>query len=816
MANKSHLKFLSEKQLSEVKEFRYNYGSFGSNKDDEDDAPKNYYRLATSLKADLAKFDIDVEAKHSQKDRTLDVPSDIDYVQITFQDLFIISKYFQDYYNDFGLEATAFYDFSKKGLFAIIDRDKFQIFITNVNNFIQYELENNQNAEYSNYIKYVSSFKLLRANDILKFRLENAGTIIYLSLVDLPLHEAIKQQIVKSLTDYFDTKGINYRYDTNNDRIELQEVSPEHIQKIVQNFDIIESITSSAFTNISPGEFNTVERHFGFTIQNADEHLPIVGIIDTGISQQTALAPLIINDTTFTLAGSPLIDQAGRNRLGHGTAVAGLVSLGKQSHKNNFQGNVTADAKLLSIKISDNGKGYISELDLLKMLYDVKAKYPEIRLFTLTTCYSNFMYKNEAFSDYTHSLDKFAYETNSLIFICTGNNDNCINENSSYDLSYFDSEHTNLSTPADSLNNVTVGSAADNLKDGAFLGIADGREFPTLYTRKGHIDLSAIYNAKKTNKHYFKPDVIESGGDINYNRDGLLDWMDEPALTLLSARPEIGIMQEIGTSFATPLVANLAARIIKNYPALSNESVKALIINGASLNLIPFASNVSKLRSRITGNGLVDNFKSLYSDENTATLILEDTIESKKIKIYPINFPEYLVNDDLGNVKKRLKITATLCFKFLPIKNNQLSYNPIHIAFSIFKNHTAEEIETSEKKTKSKLRTSFGWSEDGRFPNKPLPYSNTQKIFLNVNVDDLNNEANTFKLALHAKLSEQIVGGLPENYPTEFPFSIVLTIEETIKNNTGKLYDEIQLVNNLEIVQDINLDAGLEAESIYT
>lgn len=817
MANKSHLKFLSEQQLSEIKNFRYNYG-FEKNKD-EDNAPKDYVRLATSFRADLEKLDSDLKAKYNAKDRSLDIPYDIDYVQITFQDQFVISKYFQDYYNNFGLEATTFYDFAKKGLFAVIDRDKFKTFITNVHNFIEYELDGNQDAKYSKYVKYISGFKLLRASDILKFTLEDIGDIVYLSLMDLPLDDTVKRQIVQSLIVYFEMNGIVHKYDTENDRIELQNPTPEQIQKIVENFDIIESATCSAFTTVRPSEFNTVERQFGFTIQNADEDLPIVGIIDTGISNQTALAPLIINDTTFTLAGNPLIDQAGRRSglhyLGHGTAVAGLVALGKENHKNNFNGNILADAKLLSIKISDNGYGYISEVDLLTMLYDVKAKYPDIRLFTLTTCYCNFMYKNEAFSDYTYSLDKFAYDTNSLIFICTGNNDNCINENTGYDLSYFHGDHTNLSTPADSLNNLTVGAAADNLKDGIFLGIADSREFPALYTRKGHIDLSAIYNdAKKTNKNYFKPDIIESGGDVGYCSENVLDWMDEPALTLLSARPEIGVTPDVGTSFATPLVANLAAKIIKNYPALSNESVKALIINGASLNLIRFAPNVSKLINRVAGNGLVDEFKSLYSDENSATLILEDTIENEKIKIYPINFPRYLVEDDLGKKHGILKVTATLCFKFLPLKNNQLSYNPIHMAFSIFKNHSAEDIMKPDEELKSKLRSNLSWSENGRYVSKPLPYSNTQKISLNVNTDDLNNEANTFKLAIHAKLSEQIVGGIPEDYPEDFPFSIVLTIEETLKNSTGKLYNEIQLVNHVEAIQDISIDTGLEAEAL--
>lgn len=813
MAKKSHLKFLSKEQLSEVKDFRYNYG-FDNSKEEEELAPRNYFRLASALRANLQTFEEDVSEKYERRDPKLEIPFDIDYMEITFQDLFEIKKFFPIYYDDYGLEGVAFYDFAKKGLFAIIDSEKFETFIGNIINFTRSELDNDNNSTYSANIKYIAGFRLLRTEDIVKFQLENIGDIVYFSIIDLPLGANLKEEILAVLFDYLESNEIEFQYIEDVDRLELRNPTSEQIKKIVENYDIIESATCSAFTTVRPGEFNTVEREFGFEILNADEDLPIVGIIDTGISRDTALAPLLIPDETFTLAGSPLIDHGGRNRLGHGTAVAGLVALGRHNHRNDFEGEVMADAKLLSIKISNSGNGFISELDLVEMLYEVKEKYPEIRLFTLTTCYSCNMSTNEAFSDYTYALDKFAYETNSLLFICTGNNDECINDNTNYDLNYFHGEHTNLSTPADSLNNFIVGAAADNLKEGAFLGISSGREFPALYTRKGHIDLSAIYSPKKNNENYFRPDVIESGGDMGFYNATTLDWMDEPALTLLSALPHRGIMQDVGTSFAAPLTANLAAKIIKNYPQLSNESVKALIINGASLNFIQFTDNVSKLLNRVAGNGIVDELKSLYSSESSATMILEDKIEAGKIKIYPINFPDYLLNDELGKKNGILKVTATLCFKFLPIRNNQLSYNPIHMAFSIFKNQPADDIMKPDKELKSKLRSTLSWSENGRHVAKPLPYSNTQKIFLNVNIADLHKEDSTFKLAIHAKVSDQIVGSLPDGYPSDFPFSIVLAIEETFKKSTGKLYDELLAINHLEIISILDLDTTLEAEDL--
>jgi len=813
MSNKKHLRLLSEKQLEKIIPMKFVYG-FGKEEEDDDEEPKNYYRIAQALSIDRIKFDKEMQIKRERRDPSLQIPYNIDHVLFTFQGQFVIKDFFDKYYYDFGLEAIDFYDFGKKGLFAIIDKNKFQVFLNEINKFIEKEYQHISDIEYENYVLYVASFKLLQINEILKFRLDQYQGIIYLSLIELPLNENIKNEILKRLYTFLDENGIAYKFDESNERIELDNPSPELLRIIIENFDIVESVINSVFTTIRPGEFNTVTREQAFTIVNSEEDLPIIGVIDTGINASTALRSLIIDDRTFTLNGDPLVDIANRNRLGHGTAVAGLVALGKLNHGNSFNGEVRADAKLLSIKISENGNGYISEIDLIKMLYDVKDKYPQIKIFTLTTCYNRFKNVNEDFSDYTFALDKFAYETDSLIFICTGNNDDCINDNSVYDLTYFNSNNTNLCTPADSMNNMTIGAAGDNLGNGAFMGVSNGREFPTLYTRKGHVDLSLVFSRNKTNKNYFKPDMIESGGDVGFYNSTTLDWTDDAAMELISARPEMGLLKEAGTSFATPLVANMAAKIQRQYPELHSQTLKALIINSASLNKIPFDKSIKKLHNRVVGHGFVDNFKSVFSSKNSVTLILEDSITDDDLKVYPINFPKYLINDDLGKKNGIVKVTATLCFSFLPIKNNQLSYNPLHMAFSIFKNHSAEDIIKTNEEVDSKLKSTLSWSQNGRYKSKPIPYSNSQKVFLNVNVNDLINEENTFKLGIHCMVTEQIVGGIPDRYPKEFPFSLVINIEENTKVKTNKLYDEIQLINEIEVIGELKVDTYLDIDGL--
>lgn len=811
MAKRKHLKLLSDKQLEEVSKIKFKYGVFGKEEDDEEENTQpNYYRQASNLRISIENFSIEQEQKYARKNRSLEIPADVDYVQINFVSQFVISKYFNDYYKKFGLEAINFFNFGKSGLFAVIDRDLFKIYLNEINSFIQFGLNINPDSKYDNYVTYVSSFKLLTAKDIIRFKVDEIGKVVYLSLVELPLDLKLQSLLIESLIGYLESNKVSYFFDKTVNRIELSDVSFEQVQLIAENFDVIQNVTCSLSSIVRPSDFNFVKREYGFNISNEADDLPLIGIIDTGISMDTPLKSITIQDDSFSLQGNPLIDISGTKREGHGTAVAALAALGRINHLNKFQGEVRADAKLLSIKLFESGNGYLSETQVVRMLYDAKSKYPQMKLFVLTICYDKFKAKNEPFSSYTYELDKFAHSTDSLIFICTANNINAVNENTDYDLAYFSSVHTNLSTPADSLNNVTVGAAAENLNGSNFYGISSGREFPTLYSRKGHIDLTAVFPRNKSNKNYFKPDVIECGGDLGFYNPSTIDYIDNSAMAVLSARPELGYILETGTSLSAPLTANLAAKILNEYPNINAQTIKALIINGACLNNIQFPKQVSHLLNVTAGNGFVDVENSLYSNENKATLILEDVISDTDLKIYPINFPKYLLEDDLGRKKGLVKITATLCFSFEPLQNNQLSYNPIHMAFSFFKNHSADEINAKNDDFNSKLRSTLSWSQNGRNVSKPIPFSNSQKINFTIDLNHLISENQVLKLAIHCKVSTQIIGGLPASYPKQFPFSMAITIEENTKKKSGKLYDELLAINNLEVLGDIELEGSID------
>lgn len=811
MANKPHLKLNTQKQADKIEVLKFNYG-FPDDSQVTKEEP-NYYPMANDFRRYLANLDYDL--KKRIEERNIEIPEHIEYIKILFQSQYDLTSYYEQWFKEFGLLGINFSKFNHEILFAITDRALFQSFINNIELFCQKQLKEKDTAEYSGKIKYIKEFKLLSTSDILQYR-EHASLMNVL-LVNFPIEEKAAQEIFSALRKYLEERNLPYRLNAETNHLEVYNSTEDIITEIAKNFDIVLSITSSLATVIKPTQYNLPQRSYGFEIENSTDDLPIVGIIDTGISDQTPLAPIIINDDTFNITGTSSFVDNVDGGSGHGTGVAALVSLGRNAYTKGYKGKLKADAKLLSIKILDNNSGILSEKDVLYLLVNAKSKYPSIKIFVLTTCYAANKSNNEDYSTYSYELDKFSYENDCLIVICTGNNNDASNKNSHYDLNYFFSETTNLCSPAESMNNLIVGAAAESLRGGIFEGISISKEFPTIFSRKSHIDLHMLFPKNKINKFYFKPDVIESGGD--YEQHGkFIGTGTKATMEILSAKPNESFFTNAGTSYSAPLVANIAAQIQKNYPSISSQSIKALIVNGASTNLIRFPKRFTKLLNKTAGHGFVDPDKSIYSNENSITFLIEDSIEPEQVKVFPLNFPKYLTNTDLGKERGIIKISATICFNFLPVLNHQLAYCPIHIAFGLFRNQTGEEIlkiEDEEKGgIKSKLKSNIGWSQSARHKQKPIPYSNTQKLTFSINVSELLNENNTFKLAVNCRICPQLLAGAERKYQKPHSFSIAMTIEENLKDEklTGQLYAEIASINIIENIGVIEVEGEAIAE----
>ena len=419
----------------------------------------------------------------------------------------------------------------------------------------------------------------------------------------------------------------------------------------------------------------------------------------------------------------------------------------------------------------------------------------------------------------------------------------------------------NLHSPAESFNNVSVGAIAENLNSN-LSDLTYSKELPAYYSKKFHLNFTEKVNGvflsqSLINNNLFKPDLVAPGGDALNNSAGM---------EVLSTQAGHLTESSYGTSNSAPLVANISARILNKYPELKAQTIKALLINSAGLsynsnfldkliihikedfslnefgktreelddkekNKLNRIINKERLLSYLTGHGLPDITNALYSNDNSATLVIEDTIQVDCHKGLILKIPEYL--NELSNQEKKsvANITATLCYSFDPIFNNFLAYNPIHISFAFFNpvdddlsksidliaGYTSQQKEQdSELKdrvekanNKRKFKTGITWSEDYSPIGSSL-FSNTQKLSIPFRILDLNTIENKLNIVVRCTCKKDIDAEILNRLKAEpHPFSLVIRIEEKKVDNmlSGHLYNELEAINTLDAIAEADLEA---------
>ncbi|MFA6924685.1 MAG: S8 family serine peptidase [Bacteroidales bacterium] len=771
-----------------------------------EESEKDYNPMQTTFKSCLNKFTKKQNERYHKRDIKLNIPIHIDYIEITFFEYFtpdLENKYLLYY----GLSPVKYELYNEKVLFAISDTQKFEVFKKEILNFTNTENPNIKTELFKNIIKYIKEFEFLTSEKILT--INEKKELTYLNLVDNPdIFQSHIKPIEDNLILFLKQKNISYKYDKFSNSLEVVNTDIETIKFIADNFDIIHKVNSFKAGIIKPSTYNLPGRSIGYEIKIKKE-IPIIGIIDTGISPVSSLKQLIINkDNQFDLTGTSALED----NTDHGTSVANLAVLGSAfylSEEKIFH----ADAKVLSIKVLDNKHGNISYFEIVRL---IKKAYEEhnVKIFVLTICNEKHKKDNEAISEYAYLIDRLTYELDILIFISTGNINDLteFNNNRSTIVKYpshFINETANICVPSESMNNITIGAIADNFENNKLNGITPAKELPAIYTRKFNLNYDAdmLTSTQKNNK-LFKPDVVHYGGDCDDNL-----YVDkEPALTVLSSKSNLSFVKNIGTSYSAPLVANIAAKILYKYPKLNMQTIKALIINsaqrpwGSFVKPDVFKSLSDNTLRHLIGNGLPDTFKCLNSTDNEVTLILEDEIQPETIKAYSLKIPDYL--NKIITKRSILEVSATLSFKFLPVKNSHLTYCPIHITFGFFRNLPLDSINGS-KLAETKFCTS--WAEDYYFKGKLL--SNTQKISFSITPNSLINENNQIKIAINSKFHKLLNSIQLSEYKNKTnKFSMIINIKEKPINNilSGRLYNELSAINTVEVIGTIEQEIELE------
>lgn len=383
-----------------------------------------------------------------------------------------------------------------------------------------------------------------------------------------------------------------------------------------------------------------------------------------------------VNQNHLTLKGAVdnLLHNDGSDPE-HGTAVASLVVCGSKLAAN---GTIQQDNRVIAVKVSADK---FSKLDQI-IQETVEAYAPKFPLLiaNLSVNVTSVIYpRHKEVNKLTIMLDDLAKQYGCLFVISAGNLffktwgaalvQKC--QNMGYP-EYFKEKCTHIAPPADSINNISVGSVAFQASVDSLVGIKS----PTVHTR-GNLD----------NFPFVKPDLVHY--DSNYRSD----FSCEENGVLMAGINNDSLTSMPGTSFSTPLVTHDLILLHNKYPELNANSLKALIIHSADKN-IGEGIRSKKIREKLIGFGLPNAEDATYSDNHRSTIIIEDSIEIGKEKKVRFPVPASIA----GSSRKRLRITKTLVYNPLVNAKNPRLYNPIHI-FSQLLRSDDQELDSRTTRT---------------------------------------------------------------------------------------------------------------------
>lgn len=448
------------------------------------------------------------------------------------------------------------------------------------------------------------------------------------------------------------------------------------------------------------------------------DNLVGVLIVDSGVMQQHPLiAPALGDAQVFP---GRLHDRINENASdgdertgGHGTAVAGIAlynDVGECMAARSFR----ASARLFSARVTDENNEYdeeeLLEHQLTRAVEYFLDNYPLVKVVNISLGDLKLVYSDGSYQfRLAAAIDELAYKhrDREIVFVISAGNyfpsnledEEILREYPAYLLNTDESRVINPATAALAITvgGLSYGTGRDRnqyFEQGTEQLVAGEKGWPSPFTRTGWGVDGAI-----------KPEVVDYAGDLRFERGRIKgrflgeqpEYAGLPTTAKNFAPPTGRLFRTVaGTSFAAPRVANLAARLFKEFPTASSNLIRALIADSARLPVSrppAFSEKESwdKELLRVYGYGQPDFTRARWSDENETLLLTDGLIDLDSFQIFTIPAlpQEFLTARGNGY------ISATLAFDPPTRHTRGDSYLGITMDFDIFRNVTPEDIAES-------------------------------------------------------------------------------------------------------------------------
>ncbi|WP_198032925.1 S8 family peptidase [Mesorhizobium sp. L48C026A00] len=394
---------------------------------------------------------------------------------------------------------------------------------------------------------------------------------------------------------------------------------------------------------------------------------PRTVILDSGVYAANPLLRASISPANLKTVDA---DWGTDDKSGHGTAMAGVALFPNLEAAATSRAPIVLTTALESVKVFRplSSTNLIVPRDAIQEAVKLVERDSGVeRVFSLSATIPGEDESGRQ-SATSAAVDKLAWNdgVRSRLF-CVAAGNVPLSRETPYQVAHYDGRNADfpVQSPGQAVNALSVGAYTD--KD-----ISVG----TPVAPKGDLCPVSRTSQKWDNKYRTsnKPDVVFEGGNHIFDPGKKTSRGSADTRVLTTGRAageELDLTGE--TSAATAGVAGLATRLLSRYPQMRSESVRGLIVNGASWTpaMQRQAEGGSEERKRVLdtfGWGVPDERLIQESDSNSLTLVIEDEITPfetrdgrcglKEMKYFDLPWPKREL-ERIGNAEVRLACTLS-------------------------------------------------------------------------------------------------------------------------------------------------------------
>lgn len=416
-----------------------------------------------------------------------------------------------------------------------------------------------------------------------------------------------------------------------------------HIRELAE-LDVIARLDVLPHPALTPPQLFALSLDQLAPVDPPSPNAPVVGLIDSGIASGH---PLIGPAVLAAEALSPEIID-GEDRNGHGTMVAGLLLHGPIERLISGGVRTRPICKLLSVSVLNEDNQFpderLWERDLIDAIEWCASQ--GARIINLSVGDDRRPLRTHRQLPAAALIDEVARRLGLVLIVAAGNTHPTdylgtiqFGNLGNYPETLGTHAATKVLDPGSAALALTVGGMIDSVVAGGY-GSRDtvtrrpfGRQgWPSPVTRRGPGVSESV-----------KPELVERAGTLALE-SGVI--VQDPELSIISSllKPGRLLGRDIGTSFAAPLVARVAAAVQARYPDFGPNLTRALVLLSSEPNafkeeIVGTPAARRDQTRRLLGYGRPSIPRAAESTSHRVILVTEDVIPINGVHIYEIPIP---------------------------------------------------------------------------------------------------------------------------------------------------------------------------------